>query len=158
MSEQYTTRDILEMTIKAKEKGVAVYMDLARTSENYHVSQLFSKLAREEQHHKLLLKEWFESLPEAKRSEAYPGEKSMFLRSLVDENTFNCCEAERKILEKSIIEEEALKAAINFEKDYMLFLHELKQYAGTGAEETIDKLLDDETRHIREIFEIRDSS
>ena len=156
MSEKYTEKDILEMAIQAKDKSVELYMTLARSSENYHVSQLFVKMAQDKKHHKIALQKWYEQLGETAQQEAYPGERSMFLKALVDEKTFKCDAAQKEALEKTINEEEALRASINFEKDFMLFLHELKQWMPSGGSAIIDQLLDEETKNIREMFEIKD--
>lgn len=160
MQEQYTSKDVLKLAVQAKAKGVDLYMMLARNSENYHVSQLFAALAKEEQHHKLELQKWSERIDPTDKGEAYPGERAMFLKSLAAENTFECDEATRKALEKTISEEEALRAGINFEKDFMLFLHELKRTVSNEDEnedeKVIDTLIDQEIEHIREIIKIKD--
>ena len=156
MEEKYTSKDILKMAIQAKSKGVDMYMALARKSENYHVSQLFAELAKDEQRHKMEINKWLESLKSEKREEAYPGERSLFLRALVDENTFNCDAIEKKALETTVNEEDALRAGINFEKDFMLFMHELRRHVAPEDVDIIDRLIDEEVRHIREIFSIKD--
>ena len=155
MEGRYTSKDILKMAIQAKAKSVDMYMAFARNSENYHVSQLFAELAKDEQRHKLEISKWQESLENASREEAYPGERALFLKALVDENVFNCDAIEKKALETTINEEDALKAGINFEKDFMLFLHELRRHVAQEAFETIDKLIEEESCHIRDIFSIK---
>jgi len=60
--------------------------------------------------------------------EAYPGERAMYLKALVDSHVYNCDSAVKQVLETTISEEEALQAGINFEKDFMLFLHDLRQH------------------------------
>ncbi|MBF0494896.1 MAG: hypothetical protein HQL28_07215, partial [Candidatus Omnitrophica bacterium] len=137
MAEKYNSRDILEMAIGAKARAVNMYMALARNSENYHVSKLFSKFAQEAQHGKMKLVKWLEKLPAGRQKEAYPGERAQFLRALVDENTYRVTEAERQALEKTISEEEALRAGINFKKDFMLFLHDIKRQAPPKDAKTI---------------------
>lgn len=157
MEEIYTSKDILEMAVQAKGKGVELYLTLARNSGNYYVGKLFEELAKDEHRHKMELEGWFEKLQKGeKREEAYPGERSLFLRSLVEENTFTCDATQKKALETTIDEEEALRAGINFEKDFMLFLHELKRHVPEEEYNVIDKLIDEEIRHIREMFNIKD--
>ena len=41
--ETYTAKDIIEMVIQAKERGIELYHVLAKNSENYHVGQLFER-------------------------------------------------------------------------------------------------------------------
>ncbi len=57
----------------------------------------------------------------------------------------------------TINEEDALQAGINFEKDFMLFLHELKREVVKEGIDVIDSLLDEEVKHLREMFNIKDT-
>lgn len=157
MEKIYTAKDILEMAVQAKARGVELYLFLARNSGNYHVGQLFTELAKDEQRHKLQLEKLLSSLKGKEREEAYPGERSLYLKALVDANTFNCTETCKKSLETTIDEENALKAGITFEKDLMLFLHDLKLHAaGKESEKVVDALLADEVSHIGEMFKLKD--
>ncbi|MFH1846003.1 MAG: ferritin family protein [Candidatus Omnitrophota bacterium] len=156
MEKQYTAKDIAQMAVQAKNRGVDLYLTLARNSENYHVARLFVELAKDEEKHKLQLKKWLDRLMENKREEAYPGETALYLKALVDTSTFNCNSASKKALEKTINEEEALQAGITFEKDFMLFLHDLKHYADKEGDETIDLLIKDEMNHMSAIFELKE--
>jgi rubrerythrin len=156
MDETYTSKDIIQMAVQAKDRGVKLYLVLARNSENYHVGRLFTEFAKDEQKHKLQLEKWLDYLSRDKREEAYPGERALYLRALVDANTFTCDNTEKQALEKTISEEEALQAGITFEKDFMLFLHDLKQHVVQEGENTIDSLIEDEIRHLREMFHLKE--
>jgi rubrerythrin len=156
MNQAFTSKDILEMSIQAKARGVELYLALAKNSSNYYVGKLFVELAKDEQRHKHELEKWLTKAKDKGRMEAYPGERSLFLKALVDENAFNCDETRKKMLETTISEEEALRAGINFEKDFMLFLHELKRHVSEKESAVIDKLIDEEIDHLKEIIKIKD--
>lgn len=156
MHKTYTSKDIVEMAIQAKARGVELYLALARNSENYHVGRLFTEFAKDEQRHKIQLEKLLNSLSTDKREEAYPGERSLYLKALVDANTFECDAAKKQALETTVSEEEALKAGITFEKDFMLFLHDLRQHAIADGENTVDNLLDDEARHLKEMMHLKE--
>lgn len=157
MDKTYSAKDIITMAAQAKEKGVELYLVLARNSGNYHVGRLFTELAKDEQRHRLQLEKLVLSLEGKEVEEAYPGESSMYLKALVDANTFNCDKVCRKGLETTIDEEEALRAGITFEKDFMLFLHDLKLHAsGKDGEGIVDSLIADEIRHLGEMFKLKD--
>ena len=155
MEAKYTARDILEMTVQAKTRGVELYLALARNSENYHVGQLFTELAKDEERHKLQLKKWLNGI-EGAAEEAYPGEKALYLKALVDTNTFTCDVALKQTLETTVSEEAAIQAGITFEKDLMLFLHDLKRHALPEGETTVDSLIDDEMKHLKEFFHLKE--
>ena len=156
MDNAYTSKDIIQMAVQAKERGVELYLALARNSENYHVGRLFTEFAKDEQRHKLELERWLKYLSGDKLEEAYPGERALYLKALVDANAFHCDAAKEQALEKIIVEEQALAAGISFEKDFMLFLHDLKQHVVPEGESTIDSLIDDEVRHLSEMFHLRE--
>ncbi len=156
MDKTYTSSDVVQMAVQAKGKSVELYMALARSSENYHVSNLFAELAKDEQRHKLQMEKWFDSLRTDEREEAYPGEKALYLKALVDENVFNCEGACKQALNQTISEEDALQAGITFEKDFMLFLHELKQNTATERATTVDKLIEEEVSHLGKMFHLRE--
>jgi rubrerythrin len=156
METSYTAKDVIEMAIQAKERGAELYLVLARNSENYHVGQLFTELAKDEHRHKMQIEKWLADLGDKKREEAYPGEWALYLKALVDSNTFSCDEAKKQALERTISEEEALQAGINFEKDFMLFLHDLKRHVRAEGEEVIDRLIDEEIKHLGDMFHLKD--
>ncbi|MFH1412247.1 MAG: ferritin family protein [Candidatus Omnitrophota bacterium] len=156
MDRIYTAKDILQMAVQAKARGISLYLALARNSENYHVGKLFMEFAKDEQRHKLHLEKWLDGLSNNIREEAYPGEQALYLKALVDANTFDCNTAEKQALEKTISEEEALQAGITFEKDFMLFLHDLKQHMAEDGGKMVDSLIDDESRHLKEMFILKE--
>jgi len=150
--EKYTAKDIIKMAIQAKEKGIELYRVLAENSENYHVGQLFERLAQSGEQYKAKLEQIFSVFSIKKQEEAYPGERALYLKALVDANTFVCDSAKEKALEKNISEEDALQAAITFKKDFMLFLHDLKRHAEDSAQEEIDELVDAEVTQLQEML------
>ncbi len=152
----YTAKEIIEMAIQAKERAVDLYLVLARNSENYHVGKLFTELAKSGQKNKVHLEKLLVSLDPKQREEAYPGERALYLRSLVDANTFHCDAAMKKALELTISEEDALQAGINFKKDFMLFMHDLKHYASDDARKTIDMIIDEEIKSLQELFHLQE--
>ena len=157
-SRTYTSKDIIEMAVQAKAKGADLYKTLAKHSENYHVGRLFEEMAKDEAQHGKDLEKWLDYLKGDRAEEAYPGERSLYLKSLVDSSTFNCDETKTRALEKTISEHEALAAGINFEKDFMLFLYDLKRHVEKEGESTIDSLIDDEISHLKELFHLQEKS
>ncbi len=156
MNEVYTAKDIIEMAVQAKGKGQELYLALARNSENFHVGELFTALAKDEHRHKMQLEKWLDELGSDKQEEAYPGERALYLKALVDENAFKCDSATKQALETTISEEEALQAGITFEKDFMLFLHDLKQHVVPAGGKAIDELIDEEIKHLRDMFHLKE--
>lgn len=156
MTEKYTAKDILSMAAQAKARGVELYLTLARNSENYHVGKLFTELAKDEQRHKIEIEKKLKELPQEKREEAYPGEKALYLKALVDSNAFVCGRAQEKALETTVSEEEALQAGITFEKDLMLFLHGMRPDVREEDKAVVDSMIDEEIKHLGEFFHLKE--
>jgi len=156
MEKEYRSKDVIQMAIQAKTKGIDLYLALARNSENYHVGKLFTEFAKDENRHKHELEKWMKSLKKESEVEAYPGENALYLKALVDEGTFHCAATQKQALEKTINEEKALEAGITFEKDFMLFLHDLKRHVKSSDEKTIDSLIDEEIKHLKEMFHLKE--
>jgi len=156
MMDRFTAKDVMSMAVQAKQRGVELYLTLARNSENYHVGKLFTELAKDEQRHKKELENQMKALPDGEREEAYPGERALYLKALVDSNAFVCNKAQEKALETTVSEEDALQAGITFEKDFMLFLHDLKRLVSEDAGIMIDSLLEQEVEHLGEFFKLKE--
>ena len=155
MEEMLNGKDALEMAIKAEEKGLELYRALAKNSKNFHVSQIFKELAREEERHVEELKKWDKSLASYKPVEAYPGEYSLYIKAMAEENVFKCDKACERSIEKDISEEDAAAAAINFEKDFMLFLHNVKKHIKKGEERIVNAIIDSEEKHLKQLYTLQ---
>jgi rubrerythrin len=153
MEEKYTAKDILEMAVDAKAKGIGLYLSLAEASQNYHVGKLFLEWAKDEKKHKKELEKMLKKIKSAKE-EAYPGEVSLFLKALADENAFHCDGVCARALKTTISEKEAFKACISFEKDFALFLHSLRSEVVEADRKVVDSLIEDEMQHMKEMFAI----
>jgi rubrerythrin len=153
MEEKYTAKDVLEMAVDAKAKGIELYLSLAEASQNYHVGKLFLEWAKDEKKHKRELEKLIKKIKDSKK-EAYPGEVSMFLKALADQNAFQCDGVCKRVLKTTISETEALKAGISFEKDFALFLHSLRSEVVEEDRKVVDALIEDEMQHMKEMFAI----
>ncbi|MDP3788850.1 MAG: ferritin family protein [Candidatus Omnitrophota bacterium] len=155
MDEILTGKEALELAIKAEEKGAALYKTLARNSKNFHVSRVFKHLADEENKHIDELKKWDASLTPYKPAEAYPGEYSLYIKAMAEESTFKCDMACEKSLEKNISEEDAIKAGINFEKDLIVFLHNIKKHIKKGDEKIVNSVMESEEGHLKKLYTLQ---
>lgn len=148
-------KEALELAIKAEEKGLELYRTLARNSRNFHVNYVFKELAREEERHIEELRKWDASLTSYKPVEAYPGEYILYIKAMAEESAFKCGKAREKFLEKDINEEDAIKAGISFEKDFMLFLHNIKRHIKKGEEKIVNAVIESEEKHLRQLYALQ---
>lgn len=150
-----TGKEALELAIKAEEKGAALYRTLAKNSKNFHVSRIFKQLAGEEDKHIDELKKWDNNLTAYKPVEAYPGEYILYIKAMAEESTFKCDRACEKSLEADISEEDAIGAGINFEKDFIIFLHNVKRHIKKGDEKIVNSLIESEEGHLKQLYTLQ---
>ncbi len=155
MDDILTGKEALELAIKAEEKGAALYKTLAKNSKNFHVSRVFKQLADEEDKHIDELKKWDTSLTAYKPVEAYPGEYVLYIKAMAEESTFKCDRACEKSIETDISEEDAIKTGINFEKDFIIFLHNIKKHIKMGDEKIVNSVIESEECHLKKLYTLQ---
>ncbi|MDD5680001.1 MAG: ferritin family protein [Candidatus Omnitrophica bacterium] len=155
MDDILTGKEALELAIKAEEKGLALYKTLAKNSKNFHVSRIFKQLAEEESRHIEELSKWDNSLTAYKPVEAYPGEYILYIKAMAEDSAFKCDRACEKLLETDINEEDAVKAGINFEKDFIIFLHNIKKHIKKGEEAMVDSIIASEEGHLKKLYGLK---
>ncbi len=155
MSEAMGGREILDLAIKAEEKGLRLYKTLAKKSRNFHVSQVFKELADEEDKHLEELKKWGNRVVSYEPMEAYPGEYILYIKAMAEESTFKCDKACEKFLEQDLNEEDAIQAGITFEKDFILFLHNLKKHTKKSDYKIVDAIVESEESHLKKLYALR---
>jgi rubrerythrin len=152
MSDTLGGREVLELAIQAEEKGSKLYKTLARKSKNFHVSQVFKELADEEDKHLEELKRLEDKFAPYEPVEAYPGEYVLYIKAMADESTFKCNKACEVFLETDVSEEDALQAGVTFEKDFILFLHNLKKHVNKDDAHIVDRIISSEEEHLKKLY------
>jgi rubrerythrin len=155
MNETIDGREVLELAIKAEEKGLQLYITLSENSRNFHVSQVFKELAEAEIRHLDELKKWRDHIGPYRPLEAYPGEYALYIKAMAEENTFKCDKACERFLEADVSEEDAYRAGITFEKDFILFLHSLKKHVKKGEDKIVESIIESEEAHLKKLYSLK---
>ena len=148
-------REVLDLAIKAEERGAKLYKTLSENSRNFHVGEIFRELAEEEEKHTIKLKKLEKRIAPYKPKEAYPGEYILYIKAMADENTFKCDKACETFLEIDLSEEDAIQAGITFEKDFIVFLHSLKKHVKKTDSKIADSLIKEEEGHLKKLYALK---
>jgi rubrerythrin len=151
----FAGRELLELAIKIEQNGATFYQSLAKQALNPRLSEVFSQLAKEEQGHIYQLTDWLSRLAEHKITESYPGEYESYLKSLVDESVYQCDNACQSLVSKAATELEAVQVGVFFEKDFLLFLHEMKGFVKQADAEIINSLIREEKQHLMQLLRLK---
>jgi len=156
MSDQFSIQEIIEIAIEIEKNGEAFYRTLAESANTARLRDLFKYLSEEEKKHKVRFEEILKSVGGYQISEIYYATEYMgYMKALADERVFTKDVFAPDIVKSLQSSKEALDLAIGFEKDSIIFLHEMQDMVNEPERKTVQKLLDEEREHIRRLSEIK---
>jgi rubrerythrin len=151
----FTGREILELAIKIEQNGATFYKSLAEQRLGPQITEIFRQLAEDEQDHINRLKNWLNTQLEQQLPESYPGEFESYLKNLANESVYQCDNACQSLVSKATTELEAVQVAQFFEKDFLLFLYEMKGFVTKPDAAVIDSLIKEEKQHLIRLMHLK---
>jgi rubrerythrin len=152
MNEQFTIQEIIEIAIEIEKNGEVFYNTLAESAETSKLRDLFKYLSEEEKKHKIKFQEILKSVGGYQISEIYYATEYMgYMKALADERVFKKGISAHDVAKSVKSPKEAINIAIDFEKDSIIFLYEMREMVDENEKETIQILLDEERGHIRKL-------
>jgi rubrerythrin len=156
MSDRFSIQEIVEIAIEVEKNGVTFYQALAESASAVRLRDLFAYLAGEERKHITRFEEILESVGGYQISEAYYATQYMgYMKALADERVFRSDVSVAEIADRARTPREAIDVAIGFEKESILFLHEMGELVSGTDGKTIQKLLDEERDHLTRLSAIK---
>jgi len=156
MSDKFTIQEIIEIAIEVEKNGAAFYSALAESSDINRLKELYVYLSKEEKQHITRFQEILDSVGGYQISEVYYATQYMgYMKALADERVFKNDISAAEIADRVKSPREAIDIAIGFEKESALFLHEMWNLVPECDRETVQKLLDEEREHLRQLSAIK---
>ena len=158
MSISFNADEVFEMGMDVEKNGEAYYRKAAERVDNPEVKEIMTFLADEEQKHFKTFRKLRESLP-AKATTTVTqdpeDQEALYLDALVKSRLFNSEKEAERIASSVKGELEALKTALTFEKDTILFFMHMKEMTREDlGKDKIDMLIEEEHSHVVKISEI----
>ncbi len=155
MSISFNADEVFEMGMDVEKNGEAYYRKAAEKVDDPAVKELMIFLADEEQKHFQIFRKLRESLP-AKATTTVTqdpeDQEALYLDALVKSRLFNTEKEAERIASSVKGELEALKTALTFEKDTILFFMHMKDMTRKDlGRDKIDMLIEEEHRHVVKI-------
>jgi rubrerythrin len=148
--------DAFKIAIGLEENGLKFYKVAAKKFTG-QVADLFNSLAQEEEIHKSIFTKFFNNLPKEQPSIYDPdNETDDYLKMMASVNVFNNNPAELdKLLAGISTVQEALRLAMSFERDSIVFFVQLKNASETFSDGvSVDRLILEEAKHLRKLARI----
>jgi rubrerythrin len=152
----FNAAEAFKIAVGIEENGFRFYTEAAKKFTG-KVADLFASLAQEEQIHKATFAKVLAELPPEQSNVFDPdNETDEYLKMMSDINVFRQgAEDIDKALAGVLNERDALRMAIGFEKDSIVFYVQLKNSADKLTDKlSVDELILEEAKHLRKLARI----
>ena len=151
MTTAFSGTELVEIAIQIEECGKAYYDEALNTLKDPQVREVFEYLRDEEEAHastfETLLSKVTDISAEWRENEDYVA----YMRALAANRVFPDPEAARAAVRGMKDDTEAIRMALGFEKDTVLFFYEMRPMVGERDRPLVDRLIAEERKHIRRL-------
>lgn len=144
----FKASDIVEFAVRIEENGANFYRFAVQLVKDEYVKTLFEQLANAEMQHKKTFEKIFAAMEKTAPPESYSGEYAAYLHNYVDNAVIFKKEALDQEIAKIKDSMSALDFAIQRELDSILYYHEIKGLVPAHEHAAIDKIIEEERRHV----------
>ena len=143
--------NFLQMVIEAEKTGISFYNCLSEVTESTQARKLFASI---EQQKRKMCETW--SVPRTQpmvaiQQEMPNSEFDKGLHDFIAGRTFTDEETCRQMARNSRDEGEAARLAVNFEKEIILFLYEIRPFVPEIDQGTVSRLFEEEYKQLRSL-------
>jgi rubrerythrin len=146
-----TGDEIIEIAMRLEERGEAFYKAAAEKATEAEVKTLFEELAVQEQYHRRAFQQMGRGVVELALSPEQWDQFQAYTGALLNQSFFDRPDSALSQAVEATNEPNALQAALGFEKETLLFFHELRDVVKGPARQTMDRIIDEERRHIQRL-------
>lgn len=147
----FSAAEALEMAMTIEKSGEAFYKAIAARTTDAGARALFEELAVQEQHHYAA----FQKLAGHAQSAPPPGmeydQYDLYLKATLDNALFSGPDKAIAAAQQAQDQKQALRAAIGFEKDTLVFFYDLRDMVGEADYPIIDAIIKEEKTHLRRL-------
>jgi len=140
--------ELIQTVIEAERIGIGFYECLAETTMSTEARNLFARIGEEEKEHARELECLLDASQGYLAAGVYPEEYYGYVKALVAGRLFKDEQTCRQMAKGVQDEAEAAQLASSFERDVILFLHEMRRLVREARQGTVDRLLAGEHAHL----------
>lgn len=149
----FKAEEIIDFAVQIEKNGQKFYQALVEKTEDPELKKIFNDLAEAEAQHIIDFQSILGELKNATLNESYPGEYEEYVTSLAKDHVFT--KGIEEVAETVQNPIDGIDIALRFEKDSILFFTELKELVSEDNAKTVQKLINEEKKHILRLHEIR---
>jgi rubrerythrin len=148
-----TGDEVIEIAIRLEESGEAFYTTAAGRANDVDVKALFQELALQEMGHRRAFQQMDRGTVQAALTADQWQEFQAYTGALLQQSFFDRPENALNVAAGAEDERTALRAALNFEKETLLFFYELKDVVRNPGQQVVERIIQEEKRHIERLSE-----
>ncbi|MBC7236897.1 MAG: ferritin-like domain-containing protein [Chloroflexi bacterium] len=148
-----SAKSVLRWAMDIEENGKAFYETVAERVQDREAKVIFQDLAYQEERHYRTFRNMLDKVPEADVA-TDSAEYQRYLETALDKALFEGPEKGLALAKEARNEEEALEAAIAFEKDTLLFFYDLLEMVPRSQQEAISAVIEQEKSHVRQLAKV----
>lgn len=143
----------LQWALQIETNGEAFYKGVAAQAKDTDTKVLFEDLAYQEQRHYRTFQRMLEKATAAgpAESDVEIGDYRTYMENALSNALFSGEGRGMELAKKAQTEEEAIKAAIAFEKDTLIFFYDLLDIVADAEKKTLQAVIDEEKDHVRQL-------
>ncbi|MFV0423729.1 ferritin-like domain-containing protein [Oleidesulfovibrio sp.] len=150
MADLFKAGDIVRAAEEIEIRGEDFYRRLVASSEDEEARRLFHWLMEEEMTHRAVFSAMGERLaPVELPAWADESDYLMYMRSLLDSHALFRPDA---VPAEQLGRDEAVRLAMQFEKDTMLFFAEMRDFVPEAERKHIDNCIAEERKHLKQLM------
>lgn len=147
----FTAAEALKMAMEIEKNGEVFYSAVAARATDASVKALFEDLAAQERGHYLAFQKMAETVSGAPQPLTEYDEYQVYLRAALDSALFAGPDKALAMARQAQDRLTALRTAIGFEKDTLLFFYDLREMAGAVEHKTVSGIIQEEKQHLRRL-------
>ncbi len=152
MSIFFSIREVIEMAVSTERSGQAFYQTASKLAKENNLKELFRYLAESEEKHLKTFQGLYNLLKEKPEITPYNWEEArLYLEALVDSEFFASPDKAINLAKKAKDELEVIYAAIEFEKDTLLFFYQILEMIKSQEQELVKRIIEQEKKHIQRL-------
>jgi rubrerythrin len=148
----FTAAEAIEMAMEIEKNGEVFYNEAAAKSADAQVKALFKDLAIQEQgHYRAFQKMLKGAQPAPELPAAEYDQYQTYVQAALDQALFAGPDKALSLAKQAEDREVALRAAIGFEKDTLLFFYDLRDMVNEADRETVSSIIREEKKHLHRL-------
>ncbi|MEO0160931.1 MAG: ferritin family protein [candidate division WOR-3 bacterium] len=154
MANLFCASEVVEISIEARKRGFEFYKRVAKKTKSPDIKETFKWLASQEEKQIAMLQDILKKIEVCQPFELYPDEYAMYVQALLKRHTFNDIK-KKDLLKKIKTNADAVDTAIEYEKDSLLILYEMKNFVRKQEKKIINKLIKDTQADINRLNNLK---